>query len=41
MAPDVVWLGEGAIARTFLLINALLSVGLGYLAAKAEAKQTV
>ncbi|MBD2091972.1 peptidase S8 [Microcoleus sp. FACHB-1515] len=36
VAPSVLWLGSGAIAQTFLLVNALLCFGLAYLAAKAE-----
>lgn len=32
--PAVLWLGEGIIARAFLGLNALLCLGLGYLAAK-------
>lgn len=35
--PSVLWLGSGAIAQTFLVVNALLCFGLAYLAAKAEA----
>lgn len=33
--PHLLWLGEGAIARSFLAINAALCFGLAYLAAKA------
>jgi serine protease len=39
MSPSLVWLGSGAIARLFLLSNAILCVGLAYLAAKAEAER--
>lgn len=38
--PAVSWLGEGAIARTFLIVNALLCFGLAYLASQGE-KRTV
>jgi serine protease len=34
LSPQVMWLGEGAIARSFLLINAVLCLGLAYLSAK-------
>jgi serine protease len=34
--PAVSWLGEGAIARTFLIVNALLCFGLAYLASQGE-----
>ena len=37
--PAVLWLGDGAIARTFLITNALLCYGLAYLASQGE-KQT-
>jgi serine protease len=33
--PSVLWLGEGAIARSFLVINAILCFGLAMLSAKA------
>lgn len=33
--PGMVWLGDGLVARSFLAVNAILCVGLGYLAAKA------
>ena len=33
--PALLWLGNGILARSFLLVNALLCVGLGYLSAKA------
>jgi serine protease len=33
--PSVLWLGEGAIARSFLAINAILCFGLATMAAKA------
>jgi serine protease len=35
LSPQVLWLGEGAIARSFLLLNALLCFGLAYVSAKA------
>jgi serine protease len=35
-APHVMWLGEGAIARIFLILNALLCLALAYLAVKPE-----
>lgn len=35
LSPQVLWLGEGAIARSFLLLNALLCLGLAYVSAKA------
>lgn len=34
--PDVWWLGEGAIARIFLITNALLCYGIAWLAMKGE-----
>lgn len=37
-APAVFWLGDGAIARTFLFINALLCLGLAYLVLKPEVR---
>jgi serine protease len=33
--PTLVWLGSGRIAQAFLGINALLCLGLGYLALKS------
>ena len=33
--PTLIWLGSGTIARTFLGVNALLCLGLGYLALKS------
>ncbi len=36
--PDVWWLGQGAIARIFLITNALLCYGLAWLATKGEGK---
>ncbi|GAB4385868.1 MAG: S8 family serine peptidase [Elainellaceae cyanobacterium] len=33
--PGMIWLGTGLVARSFLGVNALLCLGLGYLAAKA------
>jgi serine protease len=38
VSPSVLWLGSGAIAQSFLLVNAALCYGLAYLAAKAEAQ---
>lgn len=38
--PAMMWLGDGAIARTFLVVNALLCFGLARLAIKDEGKQT-
>ena len=38
ISPDMLWLGQGAIARSFLLINAGLCYGLAYLSGKAEAQ---
>lgn len=35
--PAMLWLGDGLIARSFLLVNALMCFGLGSLAAKAAA----
>jgi serine protease len=35
LSPDLLWFGDGAIARLFLTINALLCFGLAYLGAKA------
>jgi len=37
VSPAVLWLGSGTIARSFLVVNAVLCYGLAYLAAKAEA----
>jgi len=36
--PDIWWLGEGAIARFFLICNALLCYGIAWLAMKGETK---
>jgi serine protease len=36
--PAVMWLGESSISRTFLGVNAVLCVGLGYLALKSATK---
>jgi serine protease len=36
VSPEVLWLGSGAIARTYLIVNALLCFGLAYLGSKAE-----
>ncbi|WP_416676685.1 S8 family peptidase [Egbenema bharatensis] len=33
--PAMMWLGDGLVARSFLVVNALLCLGLGYLSAKA------
>lgn len=38
VSPDMLWLGDGAIARSFLGINALLCFGLARLAVKPEGK---
>ncbi len=38
--PNLVWMGEGAIARVFLLINALLCVVLARFAAKSATEAT-
>jgi len=38
MQPEVWWLGSGAIARLFLMINALLCLGLARLILRSEAK---
>ena len=37
--PEMLWLGSGAIARSFLIVNAILCFGLAYLASQGE-KQT-
>jgi serine protease len=36
VSPEVLWLGSGAIAQTYLIVNALLCFGLAYLGSKAE-----
>ncbi len=36
VSPSVVWLGDGVLARGFLIANALLCFGLAYLASKGE-----
>ena len=36
VTPDVWWLGEGMVARLFLIANALLCYGIAYLAMKGE-----
>ena len=36
MSPSLLWLGSGVVARIFLVANALLCFGLGYLASKGE-----
>jgi serine protease len=36
MAPDVLWMGSGAISRTFLVVNALLCLALARLALKPD-----
>lgn len=38
ISPELLWLGSGAIARFFLIVNALLCYGLAYLALKSEVK---
>jgi len=38
VTPDIWWLGEGLVARTFLIGNALLCYGLAWLAMKGETK---
>lgn len=38
--PGLLWLGDGTIARTFLIINALLCFGLARLAMKDEKQRT-
>ena len=38
VTPDIWWLGEGLIARTFLISNAALCYGLAWLAMKGETK---
>jgi serine protease len=38
MAPDVLWMGSGAIARTFLVINAVFCLALARLAIKPDGK---
>ncbi len=40
MSPQLLWLGSGAIARLFLIGNALLCFGLAYLATRGEQKFT-
>ncbi len=40
VSPDLLWLGSGAIARTFLITNAILCYGLAYLATKSETQPT-
>jgi serine protease len=40
MSPQLLWLGSGAIARLFLISNALLCFGLAYLATRGEQKFT-
>lgn len=36
--PAMLWLGSGILAQSFLIVNSLLCVGLGYLAAKAASQ---
>jgi serine protease len=36
VTPEIWWLGEGAIARIFLISNALLCYGIAWLAMKGE-----
>jgi serine protease len=38
MSPSLLWLGSGASARIFLVVNALLCFGLAYLARQGEKK---
>lgn len=38
IAPSVLWLGDGLLARSFLIVNALLCFGLARLASKDEMK---
>lgn len=38
MTPSVLWLGDGALARIFLVVNALLCFGLARLASKGETR---
>jgi serine protease len=38
VAPDLLWLGSGNVARAFLGVNALLCLALAWLAAKPEGK---
>jgi serine protease len=38
LAPELLWLGDGFIARSFLVVNALLCVKLAQLAIKSEVK---
>ncbi len=38
VTPDIWWLGEGLVARSFLIGNALLCYGLAWLAMKGETK---
>jgi serine protease len=40
MNPDLLWIGSGIAAQIFLGVNALLCIGLAYLASKGEAKTT-
>lgn len=40
VTPDIWWLGEGAIARIFLVGNALLCYGIAWLAMKGEGQTT-
>lgn len=39
-SPEVLWLGDGMVARSFLLVNALLCFGLARLAVKDEWRRT-
>lgn len=35
LSPQLLWIGDGAIARSYLIVNAILCFGLAHLAAKA------
>lgn len=39
VTPDIWWLGQGALARIFLIVNALLCYGIAWLATKGEGQQ--
>jgi serine protease len=38
MSPQLLWLGSGAIAQAYLVVNALLCFGLAYLVTRGEGK---
>jgi serine protease len=38
MSPHHLWLGTGAIAQAYLVVNALLCFGLAYLVTRGEGK---